>query len=55
METLEELQDRDALCQYCPLPEESQGIHCYGGAPVMCERCCCGEAYQRYLEEEIDE
>ena len=51
--TIEEL-DED-LCHYCPLPEESQGVHCYGGLPVMCEGSCCPEAYQNYLEGEGEE
>ena len=33
--TIDELDEE--LCSYCPLPEESQGVHCYGGLPVMCE------------------
>lgn len=49
--TLEELADQECLCYYCPIPEESQGVHCYGGEPVMCEGSHCDEAYDYYLEE----
>jgi len=41
----------DKLCDYCPLPDESKGTHCYGGNPVMCEGACCKEAYENYLED----
>lgn len=51
--TIEEL-DTD-LCQYCPLPTESQGVHCYGGLPVMCEGSYCSEAYENYLDEYEEE
>lgn len=46
--TIDELDEE--LCSYCPLPEESQGVHCYGGLPVMCEGSHCKEAYQNYLD-----
>lgn len=39
------------LCDFCPLPDEAKGVHCYGGNPVMCEGSHCGEAYERYLED----
>jgi hypothetical protein len=29
----EELSDREELCDHCPLPKESRGVHCYGGQP----------------------
>ena len=41
----------EELCDYCPLPEEAKGVHCYGGAPVMCEGSRCDDAYETYLEE----
>jgi len=44
--------DSEELCKYCPIPEESQGVHCYGGVVNMCEGRCCEEAYEAYLEEE---
>jgi len=44
----------DNLCNYCPLPDGSKGVHCYGGHPVMCEGCCCGDALERWKEEEIE-
>lgn len=49
--TCDEMKESERLCSYCPLPEELQGVHCYGGQPVMCEGSHCGEAYERYLEE----
>ena len=52
-EAMEQLGDR--LCTYCPLPEESQGVHCYGGEPIMCEGSHCKEAYENYLEDFNDE
>ena len=48
--TFEEISGEDELCCNCPLPEESQGVHCYGGEPVMCEGRCCKEAYENYVE-----
>ena len=39
------------LCHYCPIPKEAQGVHCYGGEPIMCEGMHCNEAYENYLEE----
>ena len=45
----------DKLCNYCPLPEESRGVHCYGGEPVMCEGSHCAEAMEAWMEEEVDE
>lgn len=48
VKTIEELRDEEELCSYCPLPTELQGVHCYGGEPVMCEGRCCSEAYDNY-------
>lgn len=42
------------LCKYCPIPEEHQGVHCYGGHPIMCEGAKCPEAYDAYMESEDD-
>jgi hypothetical protein len=48
--------DNGDLCNYCPLPEESRGVHCYGGEPVMCEGSHCKEAGENYIEEmEVEE
>ena len=48
--TMEDL--GEDLCDYCPLPEGSHGIHCYGGEPEMCiDSGCCEVAYANYLEE----
>jgi hypothetical protein len=52
---LAEINGKEILCDYCPLPDESKGVHCYGGNPVMCEGKCCPEAMERYLEEMEDE
>lgn len=49
--TVEEL--GEDLCNHCPLPPEMQGVHCYGGEPVMCEGRGCEEAYAAYLETPI--
>lgn len=49
-------QDLDEeLYEYCPLPEESQGVHNYGGLPVMCEGVACHEAYENYIETTYEE
>lgn len=47
--SIEELEED--LCKYCPLPEQSKGVHCYGGQPVMCEGSHCEQAHEIYLEE----
>lgn len=47
--TMEELEE--VLCDYCALPEEAKGVHCYGGHPIMCEGVGCDDAYAAYLEE----
>jgi hypothetical protein len=52
---LDKIDGSDTLCDYCPLPEESRGVHCYGGNPVMCEGSHCEEAKERYLEEMEEE
>lgn len=52
---LRELAGEEALCEiYCPLTDELKGVHCYGGAPVMCEGSHCGEALEAWLEECIE-
>lgn len=43
------------LCNYCPLPNDSKGVHCYGGAVVMCEGSHCKEAMEYWEEEFIGE
>ncbi len=55
IKTLKDLGDNEELCKYCPLPEESQGVRCYGGQPIMCEGSHCKEAYDAYLEEMDEE
>lgn len=40
----------DNLCDYCPLPDEQKGAHCYGGQPVMCEGTHCDEAIAMWKE-----
>lgn len=47
--SMEELDEE--LCNYCPLPEQSKGVHCYGNSISMCEGKCCNEAYKSCLEE----
>lgn len=50
----EELEE--TLCKYCPLPEEAQGVHCYGGPVHMCQDSgCCEKAYEGYLKSMEDE
>ena len=49
-----ELVEDGELCNCCPLPKEVQGVHCYGGEPVMCEGKCCGDALEYWLEQEAD-
>lgn len=49
MEMLEE-----NMCNYCPLPDELKGAHCYGGQPVMCEGTHCGEAIARWKDEQVE-
>lgn len=51
MLTFDDIAGLDELCLYCPIPEELQGVHCYGGEPIMCEGSYCSDAYERYLEE----
>lgn len=43
------------LCEHCPLPGESRGVQCYGGAVIMCEGSHCDEAYERYIEDFVGE
>lgn len=50
---LAEMLDED-ICNYCPLPEELKGVHCYGGEPVMCEGRCCKEALEAWKEEYVE-
>jgi len=44
----------DCLCDYCPLPDEAKGVHCYGGQPVMCEGSHCVEALEVWKEELVE-
>lgn len=44
----------ERLCDFCPLPEERRGVHCYGGQPVMCEGSRCGEALESWKEEYVE-
>ena len=45
----------EELCNYCPLPDESKGVHNYGGAVHMCEGRGCEEAMEAWSEEFIGE
>lgn len=47
--------DSEDLCNYCPLPDEAKGIHCYGGNVHMCEGSHCKEALEYWEEEFIGE
>lgn len=47
--------DCEELCNYCPIPNESKGVHCYGGNPVMCEGRCCSEAFEIWVNIFTDE
>lgn len=51
---VEEYKDNQGICNYCPIPVESQGVRCYGGVAIMCEGGCCPEAEQA-LRDAIDE
>lgn len=42
------------MCDYCPLPDELKGAHCYGDAPVMCEGTHCAEAIAAWKEEFVE-
>ena len=55
--SLSELHDQfgEELCENCPLPESAKGVHCYGGAPVMCEGSHCSEAVDIWFDEQVDE
>lgn len=44
----------DRMCDYCPLPDELKGAHCYGDAPVMCEGTRCAEAIAAWKEEFVE-
>lgn len=52
-EQLEKMLEDD-LCRYCPIPPEYQGVHCYGGEPVMCEGSRCDEALKVWKEEYVE-
>lgn len=43
----------DRLCSdYCRVPEESKGVHCYGGPVHMCSDSGeCEHVYQRFRED----
>ena len=44
----------DRMCDYCPLPDELKGAHCYGDAPVMCEGTHCAEAIADWKEDFVE-
>ena len=44
----------DRMCDYCPLPDELKGAHCYGDATVMCEGTHCAEAIAAWKEEFVE-
>ena len=44
----------DRMCDYCPLPDELKGAHCYGDTPVMCEGTHCAEAIAAWKEEFVE-
>lgn len=44
----------DRMCDYCPLPDELKGAHCYGDAPVMCEGTHCAEAIAAWKKEFVE-
>ena len=44
----------DRMCDYCPLPDQLKGAHCYGDAPVMCEGTHCAEAIAAWKEEFVE-
>lgn len=47
--TLEEMAEDESLCEYC---DAEPGWHSTGGGdPICCEGRWCGEAYDRYLDE----
>jgi hypothetical protein len=50
MKTKEELQNKEKLCDFCPLDENEKGVRCYGGSIVMCEGSQCDTAYEVYCE-----
>lgn len=54
--TDEELQGMldERLCDFCPLPDELKGVHCYGGEPVMCEGSHCKEAVEAWKEDLVE-
>lgn len=53
-EQLATIVGEEQLCDYCPIPDELKGVHCYGGEPVMCEGSCCDEALNRWKEEYVE-
>lgn len=55
IDALKPSNDAEELCNYCLLPDESKGIHCYGGSVHMCEGSHCGEAMDSWEEEYICE
>ncbi len=54
--TDEQIKDmlEERLCDYCPLPDEAKGVHCYGGEPVICEGSHCDEAIEAWKEEYVE-
>ena len=53
-EQLVEIIGEERLCNFCPLPEEQKGVHCYGGNPVMCEGTHCDKALSVWKEEYVE-
>lgn len=53
-EQLAAIVGEEQLCDYCPIPDELKGVHCYGGEPVMCEGSRCDEALDRWKEEYVE-
>ena len=41
----------EELCYYCPLEEQSRGVHNYAGDPFFCEDSgACQVAYDTYVD-----
>lgn len=53
-EQLAAIVGEEQLCDYCPIPDELKGVHCYGGEPVMCEGSRCDEALEAWKEEYVE-
>lgn len=44
----------DKLCYYCPLDETKKGVHGTPNGPAGCEGSHCEEAFEIFLEEEVE-